>query len=184
VAVAGSTGIVHLQFGERTGFGNPQPEGIAVAHGDLTGDATGGGVSMTFLGDGGFLYRLELAQSTRGSTTSSLMDFITSHRWATERSGRGTGAFDLNWVFLRTAGSTFSMHRIRTDDLMQIRRFPIGRTDNVSLQVLFTMNDSINTDTEPYDFDLVLTYWRIEAMYRPGFLQAFWEAPIVLTPPG
>ena len=182
MAIAGSSGILRMQFGERPGFGNPQPEGIAVAHGEITGDASGGGVSFTFLSDGGFLYRLEVCQSTRGSTTNSLMSIIASSRWATERSGLGAGAFDLNWILLRTGGTGFAMHRIRTDDLIQIRRFPLGRTDQVSLQVMFTFLDSINTNNEDYEFDLVFSYWRTEAMYRPGFLQAFWEAPLVLPP--
>jgi len=179
VAIDATSGMVHLPFAQRPGFGTPYPEGMAVAHIDVTGDATGGAISATILADGGFLYRFELFEGTQGDINNDDWDYITSHRWAADRSGRGAGAFDLNWITRRGLGTTFSNHRSFPEDLQVIRRFPMGRTDNVALQTLFTVNVEVNRNAIDYNFNLILTYWRTEATYRPGFLQAFWEAPVV-----
>jgi len=179
MAVAGSTGMEHLSFAERPGYGDPHPEGIAVAHAALTGDATGGTVGMTFLADGGFLYRLELANSTQGDATTSQVHAISSHDWATAKSPAPPGAFNLNWVFQQRLADIFRVHTLDFTDYQQIRRFPIGRTQNVQLQTVFQMTNDDNTDTIIYEFDLVMSYWRKEAWYRPGFLSSFYDSPFI-----
>ncbi len=180
MSVAGTGELVRLAFTDRPRYGDPHPEGIAVGHIDLTGDATGGVVGATFLSDGGFLFRLELMAATSGVNTTSVMDAITSHEWATARSGLGALAFDLNWNLEnhQSAFAGFTQFAPTEVDRQMIRRFPIGRTVDVSLQTVIQMN-AINTNLLVYDFDIVCTYWRKEALSRPGFLASFWESPLV-----
>jgi len=181
VAIGVSSGLIHLPFGERPGYGSPYPEGIAVGHIDQEGDATGNPITATFLDDGHFMHRLELAQYTEGQEAGTRGSMITAHRWASDRSGLGATAFDLNWLMEVISGSTanpFTQNNLEPSALAMVRRFPIGRTDNVDLQILISIIAS-NQNTIAFDFNVVTTYWRQEALYRPGFLQSFWEAPFV-----
>ena len=183
MAIATTGELLRLPFANRPDFGNPYPEGIAVGHIDITGDASGGGLSASFLSDGGFLFRLELVQATKSGAQETTFDYITAHRWATDRSGFGATAFDLNWIFERsvTGINAFQTYRPFLQDLQMLKRFPMGRTDDAALQFVFLIETS-NVDAIVYDFDLVCSYWRKEALYRPGFLQAFWSEPIVPAP--
>jgi len=190
MAIAATSGVVHLPFGERPQYGQPYPEGIAVAHIDQTGDASGGAFSMTILADAGFLYRFEGMQMARGVSTVIIVDYITSHRWASDKSGRGNSAFDLNWICAVDNATGFAVYKpggargtaVSTggnNDLAMIRRLPMGRLDNVLLQQLFTMNLSANTNTITHELSLWFTYWSKQSVYLPGFLSAFYEAPAV-----
>ncbi len=183
MSVQETDGLVFLPFSERQRYGDAHPIGIAVGHMDMVGDASGGVVSASLLADAGFLFRLELIQATRNVTTAAPMDLIVSHRWATDRSGLGATAFDMNWILEQrsTATFTFSTFSPSPADLQMIRRFPLGRTDNTTLQFVVSFNVA-NVDTVIHDFDVVLSYWRAEALFRPGFLASFWESPFVPTP--
>lgn len=177
-----STGVTHLASADRPRYGQPYPEGLAVGHLSVTGDASGGQVSATFLTDGGFLYRAEVITQTRGDTLTSTPNIVTSHEWATARAPVDAIAFNLNWILLQTQTSAFGGATLAVRDWVQLRRFPMGRTDQVTLQVLINMIDNVNTNLVVYEFDCIFSYWRTEALARPGFLQAFWEAPVVPGP--
>lgn len=179
MAIVTNTGVIHLPFGERPQYGSPYPEGIAVAHADVTGDASGGAVTVAILADGGFLYRLELMNATRSDVANVTLDVISSHRWATDKSGLGATAFDLNWLATRQAVGTFVVYTLRGEDRDRIRRFPLGRTDKVALQTIWAVTFQTNVNTIEYDVDLVLTYWPKESLAMPGFLSSFYEAPAV-----
>ncbi len=179
MSISASATIVRFPFAGVPAYASPNPEGIAVAHIDVTGDATGGTISGGFLSIGQFLYRLEIFQGTRSDTVNDEIDYVTFHQWAQSKSGFSVNAFDLNWHALRNTQAAFTVWTPREIDRDMIRRFPMGRTDNVGASnVLFYQNVS-NADTIIYDFDLILTYWRKEALLLPGFLQAFFEAPFV-----
>lgn len=181
MAIFTSSGIVLLPFADRPAFGSPYPLGMAVGHDDVTGDASGNPITVSFLADGGLLFRLEALNVTRGNVDTDAMNYLTSHRWMTDRSGLGTAAFDLNWVMETNvdATSVFSVSTPRRKDLMALRRLPMGRTDDTVLQTLIAVTISTNTNTVVYGIDVVCSYWRKESLYRPGFLQTFWEAPEV-----
>jgi len=74
---------------------------------------------------------------------------------------------------------TFGVWIPSSDVLFAMRRVPVGRTDQVIQQILFGFEMPTNEDLTVYDFDLILTYWPTESLYRPGFLSSFWEAPLV-----
>jgi len=180
VAVSVSSGLERLSFADRPQYSSPYPLGIAVGRAAVTGDASGGGVTMTLLSDGGFLFRLELLSLVRGDVTSTTQNIITSHRWAGDRSPAASPTdFDLNWHLTRVAQGGFSVSRANVDVMSMIRRFPMGRTDNVALQVILSASDAVNTDTVTYEFHAICTYWRKEALQRPGFLASYYEAPEV-----
>lgn len=183
MALAPTAGIVLLPFAERQRYGDAHPIGLAVGHIDQTGDASGNPLTASFLADGGFLFRLEMIQATLGSTTPVDMNFILAHRWASDRSGFGDTAFDMNWVLEErvSASGAFGAYSPAPADLQQIRRFPLGRTDNVTAQFIASFN-STNQNGLVYDYDIVMSYWRVEALYRPGFLASFFESPFIPLP--
>jgi len=191
VALTPTSAIVRLPFGERPEYGAPYPEGIAVGHINQTGDASGGTILETFISDGGFLYRLEGFQMVTGENVARTCELITAHRWATDKSGLGTSAFDLNWACGLDLGGTFTIYTISgrgdatttdrkhgTNDYQMIRRLPIGRLDDVSLQTVFTATIN-NIDTITSESAVWFTYWSKQAVYLPGFLSSFYEAPAV-----
>jgi len=181
VTVSATDNLVHLPFADRIEYGSPYPEGIAVGHLDAVGDASGGSVVGSMQADGGFLYRLELLNATKSTTTTAIAHYITAHRWATDRSGLGAQAFDLNGIAEQFITSTFSAYSLRDVDYQQLRRFPMGRTDRVLTQVLTSFTFEGNENTTVYDIDWMFTSWPTTALYRPGFLASFWESPFVPT---
>lgn len=168
-----------LPFTERQLYSSPYPVGLAVGHVDMLGDASGGNVVCSFLVDGGFLFRAELFNWAADEATVREGSFITSHRMLTDRSGLGATAFDLNWIRLGNGDGGFVVYQPRVDDFARIRRIPMGRTDDVQLQTLCAFFINTNVDTIVYDFDVIFSYWDVRSLIEPGFLQSFWEAPIV-----
>lgn len=169
-----------MPFANRPDFADPYPEGLAVGRVDSVGDASGGNVSMTLLSDGGFLFRPELINFTRGDVIDDDVSMIISHRWAADRSPviPPTG-MDLNWGMARDGLGTFSIYRMNADVMEMLRRFPLGRTDNVALQIVFNIIIPTNTLAITYTLNVVCSYWPMSALQRPGFLAAFYEAPVV-----
>ena len=179
MAIGVIAGVDHLPRAERPGYADPYPEGLAVSHADLVGDASGGSASVTVLADGGFLYRVEAVSIIVGDTSSNVGNLITMHRNLSDPSGEA-GLSQLNWILeTKTFGSQFSVLTPGLIDYQMLRRFPLGRTDRVDLQTLAQLENSPNTNTVTYEFTIVLSYWRVTGSTRPGFLQAFWEAPTV-----
>ena len=182
MAVSTTAGVIHVPFSDRAEYSSPYPLGIAVAHADLLGDATGGLAVASFLADGQFLYRLEgLNTTVNEDADTDIVDCITSHGWATRTAGLGTAAFDLNWVLIKRAATSpanFAIASLADADLRAISRLPMGRTDKVALQTIMAI-DHRNTDTRIYDFDAWWSYWPATARSESGFLQSFYEAPVV-----
>lgn len=188
MALATNVAVEHLPLGERPQYGMPYPEGIAVASSAAPDDASGGSHTFSFNSDPGFLYRFELFNWTRGEATTRDLHLITVHRWAAGKHAGDAAAFDLNWdlsphIFAGTAtiytisgGGNQEMPR-------QLTRFAMGHAlgggaPGVSRLLLFATNEA-NTNTITNEVSAVWTYWRKEALYLPGFLSSFYEAPAV-----
>ncbi len=168
-----------IPFSDRPVFGSPYPEGMAVAHVDITGDASGGSVVFQVQTPAPSLYRLEMLSVTRSDQISEVMEYTTHHTWAEQAAGFIAGAYTLNWISQLNINLTFTQYSPRDVDLAMIRRFPIGSTRlTPSISALLTFF-AINTNLVNYDFDAIFTYWPIEALYIPGFLSSFYESPIV-----
>ena len=188
MTLATTVGVVLLPFGERPQYGQPYPEGFAVAYSEAADDNSGGDHTFTVVADGGFIFRLEAFNFFRGSTTAEICTMLTSHSWATARSGFPSGAFDMFWPCPGTStgdgSSTYKIADVAAttsgDSAMQmLKRFPWGRTDNVSLQQLAFLKVDTQVNTVTNAVGWVWSYWRKSALYQPGFLSAFWEAPAV-----
>ena len=194
MTLASTSGVVHLPFGERPQYGSPFPEGLAVAANFDTDDASAGIHTFSILAPRGFLYRLELLNLTRGAILIEVCHFITRHDWATAKGSAIAGAFNLNWglgqsLFNTEGGGGFTIYtpmggiaQTSAHDIVpRIRRFPMGsfRGDpGVDQQLLFvTIEDNVDTVTN--ELAIVMTYWRKEATYFPGFLSSFFESPFV-----
>lgn len=174
-----STTLQHLSFGERPQYGTPYPEGIATGHIDVTGDATGGTITASFLTLPRFLYRLELIQATKAETGATDVSFTTHHQMLTDATGFGAGAFTLNWHTVQGTVNGFAVFLPRPDSMSMIRRVPqgsIGQSDGEFICV-FTSNE--NTNTIVWDFDVIYSYWPSTALQLPGFLSSFYEAPAI-----
>lgn len=186
MAIDLSQPVVHLPFGDRAQYGSPYPEGIAVGHRTITGDATGGQIDLEFTAEAGFIYRLELVQLDRQASGTIVAKFTTSHRWAGDKSGLGTNPFLLQWPTRALADSARRQYTLwnvaggGSSPMAEIRRFPLGRLDKQPTgQILVEWNLDTNTDGVIHRFNVVFTYWRKEALSLPGFLSSFYEAPVV-----
>ncbi len=178
MAIAQSETITRFPFAQLPEYGGPNPEGMAVCHIDVTGDASGGEISGGFVSTGSFLYRLELFQGTRSDQTADKMNYVTLHTWATEKSRFPDDSFSLNWHANQVIEG-FGVWVPELVDFQMIRRFPLGATREIGVQNILFYQGVANTDTILYDFDAVFTYWRKEALLLPGFLQAFYEVPFI-----
>jgi len=187
VALATTVGVTHLPIGERPQYGTPYPDGVAIAFNNTADDASGGAHTFSINADPGFLYRLELVNYTRGEGTLRVVHAITVHRWAAAKADVSLNAFDLNWVLGGQGGGTFSVYTIGASSAPEVardlRRFPMGAAlgggaPGVSVQLMLITNES-NTNTITNELSVVWTYWRKEALYLPGFLSSFYEAPAV-----
>jgi len=186
---ADTVGMVNLPLGERPQYGQPYPEGFAIASISSPDDASGGEHSFSFNADPGFLYRLELVNWTRGEATVRVIHAITVHRWAAARTGQGVAGFDLNYFLRGAGGGGFVVYTLGGGDfdsgygvMEEIRRFPLGPegggAPGVAVQLMLLTNVT-NTDGITNELSVVMTYWRKESLYLPGFLSSFHEAPAI-----
>ncbi len=188
MSLATTVGVEHLPLGERPRYGSPYPLGIALAQSQVADDASGGTHVWTINVDPGFLYRLELLNLTRGEQVIRDMHVITSHRWAAVKVPGLAAGFDLNWILDGGATSGFSVYglvsnQVGLDVMAEIRRFPMapqlgGTPPGVSQQLMLVTNN-VNTTTITNELSVVWTYWDRQALFLPGFLSSFHEAPEV-----
>jgi len=183
MALTPSTTLVHLPFAAREAYESPYPEGIAVGHIDQTGDGSGGAITASVLAVDQFLYRLELIAATVDDEVTDDLSILTVHEWATVQSGFSAGAFSLNWQMSQFALGGFSTFTPNNRDLPMIRRFPLGSLTPGAGQFITVFTVQTNNNGAVWDFDCVFSYWPKTALYLPGFLSSFWEAPEV-APPG
>jgi len=169
-----------LPFTNREAYSSPYPVGLAIAAAVDTGDATGGTASFTLEAPGEHLFRIEQLKMGRSDavTTSGLATL--SEQFLADRTSFGSSLFDHDWIMDAIAEDLFTTTQYRLDpaDLKQMRRIPIGTARHVAAFNIAIMRMS-NIDTIAYTFEIVLSYWEITALKEPGFLQSFWEAPIV-----
>lgn len=189
MALATTVAVTHIPFGERPQYGQPYPEGIAVAVDD-TADASGGDHTWTILADPGFLYRMELFNFTRGESGNRVIHVITAHRFFAEKDPGVNTSFDLNWFTSRRANTAFSVYDlagggdtgpVTKPPIEMISRLPMSGplgAPGVATQLMhITLIGQSNLITN--EIAVTWTYWRKQALYRPGFLSAFYEAPAV-----
>lgn len=175
MAIANIVNMVHRTFTRPIRYGDVAPEGLALGHASFAGDASGGGITIQFNVSGGRLYRAEVVMG-RIPTPDIAEDWkiITSHEWATQASGFGTGAFDIDWQLTRDVSAPFIRYNMIRDNYSMLRRFPIGRTDVPTSITIALVTIPTNTNLREYDFDFVCTYWSKRSTVFPGFLQAYW----------
>lgn len=177
-----NTELQHLPFAARVEYGSPYPEGMAVGHIDVTGDASGGNITASFTAENQFLYRLELVNATKDDEVVNDVAMASVHEWATAQSGFGVSAFSLNWHLDQIPRSGFSVYTLRVGDLPSIRRFPLGSITPGAGQFVTVFTVETNTLADIWDFDVALSYWPKTSLFLPGFLSSFWEAPEVAPP--
>lgn len=183
MAITPSTTMVHLPLAPREAYGSPYPEGVAVGHIDAVGDATGGSVTASFLAQDQFLYRLEVVNATQAATEATndaSLALLSS--WATRASGDGAGAYTLNWQMTQNKGQNFAVFVPTLESIPWMRRQILGDIIPGAGQFVAVITLDANTDTIVYDFDIMCSYWPKTALYLPGFLSAFYEAPEVAPP--
>ncbi len=187
--------VVHMPTGDRPQYGSPYPEGIAVAHRSSVGDATAGLFSFNIFADPGFLYRLEFVSLQRGSSVVVKPFCTVSYDSFQERSGEPAGAWDVSFQMegdnVVAVGIAFVTYILGTtfegaNPLPMMKRLWMGRTDKTVHQMMQIGLD--NVDLITLDVNVAWTYWRKEALFKPGFLSSFHEAPavppLIRTPTG
>jgi len=182
VAVSGSIELRHVEFGLRRRYGDAHALGLALGHVEITGNGSGGNVTHIFTAPTGFLYRLEALNAIRADVITDTANVIFTHVMLEANAGLGSADLNLSYPLERAPTGTAGGHTIRTADRQSERRIPIGQTERGPVTTVCQVTFNTNTNTVVYLATVVLAYWRQEAMFRPGFLSAFWETPILDLP--
>jgi len=177
VTVTATDALRHLEFGERRGYGNPQPSGIAFGFLRVTGDASGSTLVLQFTARANFLYRLELILSNRGDTVDDDVHAAVTHQWAADAGGPPTASNVSFFSMERFTAAGFRPYAPAPAIVPMLSRFPLSASLDTSL-VMLAVTYGTNTNTIVYECTAVLTFWRPEARFYPSFLQTFWQAPV------
>lgn len=180
MSISASATIVRIPSAGVPAYASPNPEGLAVAHIDVTGDASAGTISGGMVSSGQFLYRLEAFNINRFDTVAQGgAELFTLADWATVGAGFGPNSFDLLWDLAFEDNGTSQRLTLRDRYFDQIHRIPLGSLRNVDVTNVLFYQGLANTNTVVHDISAMFTYWRKEALALPGFLQSFYEAPFV-----
>lgn len=186
LTVTATVEITRLPFAKREGFGGPYPDGLAVAFATITGDGSMGVAEALFTTPAGFFYRLEIAQATRSDVPASIEALLRCRAdWLSQASPFQSGSLSFDQAMNGTSilSGSFTLFET-TRDANYLRRIPFGFLGGVAptaTGVVVEMQIP-NDNLIVYNFRTILTYWRRESFYLPGFLSSFFEAPVVPEP--
>jgi len=181
VSVSDTVALTQVSLGERPRYGSPYPDGIAYGRAAVVGDASGGTVTLQFTAEGQFLYRLENLIGTKDDQLSASPELLLQSAWLSDRSpDLALGEMNLLYVMegkgFGNGGAGFVP---ALDAQAMFRRTPLGRFIPTGAALLIQTIDSLNTDLAEYQLWAVLSYWRKEATYLPGFWSVFLQSPEV-----
>lgn len=182
MAISNVQSVTHLSFGERPEYGQPYPDGIAVARQDVVGDVSGGAITFNVNAPPGFLYRYEMIRGNITVDVAEDWELTVIHAWATDRTDLGAGAFNTFHKMFRSnqpSGIVELEPDIGGGRYEVLHRFLIGSVAAGVDQLIAQIRVPTNTNLRVYNLISVFTYWRKSALYLPGFLSSFYEAPAI-----
>lgn len=185
MSIANAVGVVLIPRPQVRSYADVEPEGLAYLHHPITGDATGGVITLAVNTDPGFVFRVEAAQLIYGANADVAIYCQFNHQWLADASGFAGNA-NRTLMMLGPASSLpagFRQFDPTPDIYMMVRRIPLGNLTNTHIAVnLANWTNETNTNGVVSEFKLVFSYWRKDAMTRPGFWEAFMEAPAPRVP--
>lgn len=182
MAIATVAEIFRIDRPQVRAYAEGDPHGFAYSHVEVTGDASGGFITVALNASPGFVYRLEFAQVVIGDELGANLFLQLQHRYLGDaipianNSGRTIAAFRVQ-AATPTGFRVFGLDD-RITPVEVLRRLPLGDLRNRTITTLVaSWTIEINTNTVVYEMKLLLTFWRKDAMTRPGFWAAFNESP-------
>jgi len=186
VTVTTSPGVEHLSYVVDPSYADVEPEGIAFGFAEVLGDVSGGEVVMNIVAPSGFLYRLEQLQLSMSVVdVTAIYDVGVRFEWMGDATTPASGAEFFQSADLASEGNTRlddSFFHLTQNEMSQLRRTPLGTTrGGFATLVVATNND--NTNTRIYRLRTVFSFWRQDALQRPGFYTAFLgQSPVASRP--
>jgi len=179
MAVVATTTVVHVSFPTRVQYKSLEPDGLAVARLQSTGDGSGGNVLHTFRGQQGFFYILRALSAEMdedgGVNSNPDVEIRLDAQWLADRAGLSQG--DLYTVLsMANVGPTGGTNRrVATSAfigplLAYAAHLPLGRVGGVGVFDIMAMNHRENVLTNEYVSFVVFDAFRQEALTIPGVL--------------
>jgi hypothetical protein len=156
-----------------------EPDGLAVARLQSTGDGSGGNVLHTFRGQQGFFYILRSVSAEMDEDGAANLDSDVEIRldaqWLADRAGLSQGDLFtvLSMGIVTPAGGT--LRRVPLPNfinglLRYAEHLPLGRVGGVGLFDILSMSHRTNVLTNEYVSFVVFDVYRQEALTVPGVL--------------
>lgn len=176
--------IVRVSMPVDPSYADIAPQGYAGVFARITGDASGGDITMVVSGEPGFIYRLEVMRMQVGETTardvnlslvaSGIVDPTISVTSDAATALQQTHHLEVGL----TSTDTFRTYALETSEYLQARRLPFGDFRNRTIVVSLVTIRIPNTTTITYDYRMLFTYWPKDAMTKPGWWSMFMDAPL------
>lgn len=184
MAILGFATVQHIPFPVQVQRRTLEPDGIAIASVDVTGDGSGGNVLITIRADTNeFFYILKVWSSRVGgvSTPNQLVVFF-NPEWIRDIN-TGSSAFNIEClVNFEQHGSNF---RLRAQDvagvLRSVETLPLGQVQALSAatQDLMVFNYETNVNLQVYSSQVLFYVYRKEALTVPGFLNQLVQPALI-----
>lgn len=179
VAVTDIVTVTHIPFPSRVDYKSLEPDGLAVARLESTGDASGGNVLHTFRGQAGFLYILRGISAEMdedgGVNANPDIEIRFDAQWIADAAGLSQGDF-FSVLSMANVGATgATVRRVPTSsfisELLEIGRIlPLGRFQRTGVFDIFSMSHRENVLTNTYVSLPLFDVYRTEAFTVPGIL--------------
>lgn len=177
--------IEHLSYVVDPSYADVEPEGIAFGFSEATGDASGGDIVMGVRAPSGFLYRLEQLQITQNTLDVAFNDVSVRFEWMENATSFASGAaLFQSGDLVVSVGTRLSdkVFHLPPGDMVELRRTPLGTTRGGFATLVVATNDN-NVLNTIYRTRTVYSFWRQDALQRPGFYTAFLgQSPVASRP--
>ena len=179
MAVVATTTVTHVPFPSRIDYKSLEPDGLAVARLESTGDGSGGNVLHTFRGQAGFLYILRGISAEMdedgGVNSNPDVEIRFDAQWIADAAGLSQGDF-YSILSMANSGNTGGTNRrVATSsfvsELLEIGRvLPLGKISRSGDSDIFAMNHRENVLNNTYVSMPLFDVYRTEAFTVPGIL--------------
>jgi len=186
VTVTTSPGIEHLSYVVDPSYADVEPEGIAFGFAEALGDLSGGDIVMNIIAPSGILYRLEQLQLQMSVVdATAIFDVGVRFEWLGDATTPASGAEFFQSGDLGAENFTRlddSIYHLPPDQMLQLRRTPLGTTRGGFATLVVGTNNN-NTNNRIYRLRTIYSFWRQDALQRPGFYTAFLgQSPVASRP--
>ena len=179
MAVVAAATVVHIPFPVRVQTKSLEPDGLATARLESTGDGSGGNVLHTFRGQAGHLYILRGISAEMdedgGVNSNPDVEIRLDAQHLADAAGLSAGDY-YTVISMANVGATGATNRrVATSsfisELLEIGRIlPLGKIQRSGVFDVLAMNHRENINLNTYVSKVLFDVYRTEAFTVPGIL--------------